>query len=115
MGSAIQLLDKSTDAADTSADVIGANIVQLPFRNARYQIARTMSTCEMLRRSIGALQRGLETLEGIVGKIDDYETRERLQHQMKSMNESLMLRLAQLSSIDRMLQATIRRTHRPRP
>ncbi len=68
----------------------------------------------MLRQSIGTLQHGLKKLEGLVGRIDDCETREKLQHQMDSMNELLLLRLDQLNSIQRSLQVALGRTHRPR-
>lgn len=113
MGTAIQLLEGSTSTADASADVIGGDIVQLPFREARAQIARTKSTCEMLRQAIDTAQQGLKMLEGLVGGIDDCETREKLRHQIDSMNELLLLRLDQLSSIDHLLQVSLRRTHRP--
>ena len=114
IGSTMQLLEGSTGTADTSADAIGADIVQLPFREIRAQIAGTKSTCELLRQGIGTMQRGLKILEGAVEAIDDCETRERLQHQMDSMNELLLLRLDQLSSIDQLLQVALRRTHPPR-
>jgi hypothetical protein len=114
MAFAIQKLETATNAADTSADVTRANIVELPFRKARYQIAQTTRTCEVLRQSIDALQQNIKKLEGIVAMIDDHETRENLQQQLSSMNELLLLRLAQLSSIDYMLQVALRRTHRQR-
>lgn len=114
MGSAIQMLERSTNAVDTSADVIRGNIVELPYGKARYQIAQITSTCEMLRQGIDALQRGIKKLEVVVGMIDDHETREKLRQQLSSMNESLLLKLAQLSSIDHTLQVTLRRTLRPR-
>jgi hypothetical protein len=114
MGSANQLLESSTNVTDTPAGIVEANIVELPFRKARHQIAQTTSRCEVLRQGIDVLQRTIEKLEGIVAKIDDHETREKLRQQLSSMNELLLLRLAQLSSIDHMLQVTLRRTHRPR-
>jgi hypothetical protein len=114
MGSAIQPLEDSTSIADTSADAVGADIVQLPFTEARAQIARTESNCETLRQGIGTMQQGLKVLAGIVGGINDCETREKLQHQLHSMNELLLLRLDQLSSIDHLLQVALDRTRRPR-
>lgn len=114
MGVAIPPLEDSTSTADASADVIAGDIVQLPFRETRAQIARTRSTCETLRQAIDTAQRGLKMLEGIVGGIDDCETREKLRHQIDTMNELLLLRLDQLSSIDRLLHIELRRTHRPR-
>jgi hypothetical protein len=114
MGSAIQPLENSTSMADTSTDAVGADIVQLPFTEARAQIARTESNCETLRRVIGTMQRGLEVLAGLVGGINDRETREKLRHQLDSMNELLLLRLDQLSSIDRLLQVALDSTRRPK-
>lgn len=113
MGSVVQLMERSTDAAGASAGVIGCNIVEVPFREVRYRIAQTTSTCEVLRQSIDSMQRALKTLEGLVARINDHHTREKLRHQMKSANEALLLRLTELSSIDRMLEAALRRTHRP--
>lgn len=68
----------------------------------------------MLRQAIDTAQRGLKMLEGLVGGIGDCETREKFRHQMDLMNELLLLRLDQLSSIDHLLQVALRRTHRPR-
>jgi len=113
MGSVVQLLEESINTAATSADGVGANVVELPFRTARCQIARTTSTCEVLRRSIDTLQQAVEKLEGIVEMIDDRGTRESLQQKLGSMNELLLLRSAELSNIEHMLQLTLRRTHRP--
>jgi len=113
MDIAIQLLEEST-RTDASADVIGGDIVQLPFSETRAQIARTKGACEALRQAIDTALRGLKMLESIVGGIDDGETREKLRHQMDKMNELLLLRLDQLSSIDHFLQVALRRTHRPR-
>jgi len=114
MGPAIQPFENSTSVADTSADAVGADIVQLPFAKARTQIARTGRTCETLRQGIGTMQRGLKVLAGLVGAIDDCATREKLQHQLDSMNDLLLLRLDQLSSIDHLLQVALDRTRRPR-
>ena len=111
MGSVVQLLEQSTNAADTSADGMRANVVELPFRKARCQIARATSTCEVLHRSIDVLQQAIEKLEGIVEMIDDGGTRESLQQRLGSMNELLLLRSAELSNIEHMLQLTLRRTH----
>ncbi|KJC50495.1 hypothetical protein UP09_05750 [Bradyrhizobium sp. LTSP885] len=68
--------------------------------------------CEMLRESIGSMQQSLKTLESLVAKIDAKNTREKLQQQIKSMEGALSLRLDELSSIDRMLQISLRQTHR---
>src|SRR5437879_4907036 len=97
-GPVVHLLDSSTNAADVLADVITANIVELPFRKTRCQIAETTATCEMLRQSIDALQRAIKDLEAILGMIDDRETREEFRRHLSSINETLSLGTAQLSS-----------------
>src|SRR5258708_3394485 len=108
MRSVAQMLEGSTNAVDTSsADVTRANIVELPFRRARYQITQATSKCEMLRQGIDALQHSIGKLEGIVGLIDDHETREELRQQLSTMNELLLLRLAQLSGISHILHVTL--------
>ena len=114
MSSAIQLFESLTSTAETSHDAVGAQIVPLPFREARAKIARSESTCKMLREKIATVQRTLRALESILEKIDDCDTRERLQRQMNSMDEFLLVRLDQLSRIDHLLQVTLRRTQRPR-
>src|SRR6266568_5090015 len=114
MGTAIQPFENSTSIAETSADAVGADIVQLPFTEPRAQIARTERTCETLRQGIGTMQRGLKVLAGLVGGIDDCATREKLQHQLDSMNDLLLLRLDQLSVIHQLLDVALDRTRRPR-
>ena len=114
MGSAIQKLETSTSAADTPAEIIRTNIVELPFRKARYQIGQTTRICEVLRQSIDILQQSIRKLEGIIAMINDRETRDNFQQQLSSMNGVLLLKLAQLASMDHKLQAMLRRTHRPR-
>jgi hypothetical protein len=111
MESAIQPLDSSANMADTSAHANGTDTD--PFKEAKAEIARTESTCETLRQGIGTMQRGLETLAGIVGGLKDREAREKLQHQLDLMNKLLLLRLDQLSSIDRLLQVALDRARRP--
>jgi flagellar biosynthesis/type III secretory pathway chaperone len=113
-GPVVHLLERSTNAADVLADVITANLVELPFRQTRYQIAETTGACEMLRQSIDALRRVIKQLEAILGMIDDRETREEFRRHLSSINETLVLVTAQLSNIDRMLQVALRRTHRQR-
>jgi hypothetical protein len=112
MGRVVRLLKRSTNAADSQAGAIAANIVELPFREARYQIANVASNCEMLRQSIDALHRATMQLEGILGIVDDYETREELRRHLSSTNKMLLLEMAKLSSVDQMLQASLRRTCR---
>ena len=114
MGSAIQMSESSTSTAEASDVPVGAQIIPLPFREARAKIARTESKCKMLRESIATVQRTLRLFESIVEKIDDCDTREKLQRQMNSMNEFLLLRIDQLSRIDHLLQVTLRRTQVPR-
>src|SRR5229473_2204770 len=113
MGTVVQLLQRPTDAADISADVSSANIVDLPFGKARYQIAHTTRKCEMLRQGIDVLRHSIGKLEGVVGLIDDHEMREELQQRLSSMNEMLLLQSIQLSSINDMFKVRLRRTHRP--
>jgi hypothetical protein len=109
--SATQPLDNSANIAETSADANGADAD--PFKEAKAEIARTERTCETLRQGIDTMQRGLETLAGVVGGLKDCEARERLQHQLDLMNRLLLLRLDQLSSVDRLLQVALDRARRP--
>ncbi len=114
IGSTIHLSEGSTGTADISADATGADIVQFPFREIRAQIAGTRSTCETLRQSIGEMRRALQILEGLVGGIDDREAREKHLRQVDLMNQSLLLQLNRLSSIDDLLQVGLSCTHGPR-
>jgi hypothetical protein len=114
MGTVVQLLQRPADEADTPADVSGADIVDLPFRRARHQIAGTAGKCEMLRQGIDVLRDSIGKLEGVVGLIDDHEMREELQQRLSSMNEMLLLRSIQLSSINDMLKVRLRRARRSR-
>ncbi|MBR1146490.1 hypothetical protein [Bradyrhizobium sp. AUGA SZCCT0431] len=109
--SATQSLDSSANITDTSAHANGTDTD--PFKEAKAEIARTESTCETLRQGIDTMQRGLEKLAGIVGGLKDCEAREKLLHQLDSMNKLLSLRLDQLSSIDRLLQVALDRARRP--
>jgi hypothetical protein len=112
MEAAIQPLQNSASVA--AADAVGADTDQLPFKETRAQIAQTESKCETLRQGIGTMQRGLEVLAGIVAGINDCGAREKLQRQLDLMNQLLLLRLDQLSSIDRLLQVALDRTRGPR-
>jgi hypothetical protein len=106
VGSVIRQLKRSADLTATSADVIADNIVHVPFGEARHRIAQISSACEVLRRSIDKMQRGLKTLEDLIAGIDDRDTREDLQHRMKLIHPSLSLQLARLSGMDHMPQVT---------
>jgi hypothetical protein len=114
IGSTTQSLESSTGTADTSADAIGANIVELPFRKIRAQIAGTKSTSETLRQGIGELRRALEIVEGLIGGIDDREAREEHQRRVEMMNQLLLLQLDRLSAIDDLLQVALGCTHGPK-
>jgi len=61
------------------------------------------------------MQRTLKVLQGIVAEVADYGTREKLQSQMSSTNEILLLRLDELSTLNHLLQVEIRRTHSKMP
>ncbi len=88
MGPEIRRLERLSGTADSTADVVG-----LPFREVRLQIALAKSASEMLRQNVGTVRRRLEALEGDIGEIDDREAREAVRRQLVSMNESLQLRL----------------------
>jgi hypothetical protein len=107
MGTLVQLLDRSTKPAHASADAIQVNAVQMPLRATRDQAVATASKCETLSLSIAVLQRSLKTLDGIVGLIDDPKTRENVQHQMRSIDASLLFESTRLSSIKRTIQAAL--------
>jgi hypothetical protein len=111
-GSRIPTVTKATTADDVPNDAARANVFKLPFREDRYNITQTKIICEILHESIGSMQRSLEMLESLVAKVDVKNAREKLQQQIKSMEETLSLRLDQLSGIDRMLQDSLRQTHR---
>ncbi|WP_156164471.1 hypothetical protein [Bradyrhizobium sp. LTSP885] len=108
----IPTVTKATTADDAPTDAAIANVCGFPLREDRYNITQTKIMCEMLRESIGSMQQSLKTLESLVAKIDAKNTREKLQQQIKSMEGALSLRLDELSSIDRMLQISLRQTHR---
>ena len=92
MSSIVQLLEGSTGAADTTAGGVRATIVELPFREARLQLAGVKSACEMLRQNIDSLQRSLKVLADVSRTIDDREERKVLQQQIAQTNDLLVLR-----------------------
>lgn len=112
MGLLLRLSDRSINSAGTFASAIGSKIVQWPLEKARDRIAQVESECEILRQSIGAMQRGLSTLEGIVEKLEDHEARGTFEDKINAMSELLSLRLDQLSSIGQMLKDARRRASR---
>jgi hypothetical protein len=99
MGTVVQLWQRSIKPARASADTIQVDAVQMPLRGAGDQIVAAASNCETLSRSIDLLQRSLKTLDGMVGLINDAETREKVRQQMKSVNASLLFESARLSRI----------------
>lgn len=109
MGLVVRLSDKLINSAGTFASAIDSKIVQWPLGKARDRIARVEGECEILRQSIGGVQRGLSMLEGIVEKLGDHEARGPLQDKINAMSELLSMRLNELSSIDQMLQDARRR------
>jgi hypothetical protein len=109
MSAGIRRLEGSSGTVDSTADVVG-----FPFREIRWQISQAKGACVTLRQSIGAVRRSLEAIKDDIGKVDDREAREALGHVLASMNESLQLRSDQLSDIEKSLDVTLRRTHRPR-
>ena len=60
-----------------------------------------------MSQSIDLLQRSLKTLDDIASLIDDPETREKIQHQMKSIDASLLFESARLSRIKRAIQKQV--------
>ncbi|MEH2609703.1 hypothetical protein [Bradyrhizobium sp. AZCC 1693] len=107
MGTVVQLLERSTKPTHPSADAIQIDVVQMPPRATADQIVAAASRCETLSHSIDVLQRSLKTLYGIVGLIDDPQTREKIQHQMKSIDASLLFESARLSRIKRAIQKKV--------
>jgi len=107
MGTVVKLAQRSTMLHQASADAIRADTVHLRPRIARDHIAVAASSCEIFSRSIVALRENLETLDIIIGKIDDPETREAFRHQMKSIDATLSLGSVGLSSIKRKMEAAL--------
>ena len=104
MGTVVQLLERSTRPAHAAAGAIQVDAVQMPLRAIRDQIVATANKCGTLGQSVNVLRNCLRTLDGIVGMIDDPETREKLQHQMKSREVSLLLASENLSRAHRTLR-----------
>ena len=109
MGSVVQLHQGSTGSVHATADGVRATVVELPFREARLQLARVKGACEMLRQSIDSLQRNLKILADVSRTIDDREARQVLQEQIASTNDLLVMRSDQLSDAEKLLQEALRR------
>ena len=103
MGTVVQLLER-TKPTHASADAIQVDPVQMPPRATADQIVAAVSKCETLSQSIELLQSSLKTLDGIVSLIDDPETREEVQHRMKSIDASLLFESERLSRIKCVIQ-----------
>lgn len=95
------------DTAETSSEAAGANIITVPFEE-RNQISETRRHCQTLRRSVESLRECLRTIESMTGSVDDRRGRENLQCHIDALNELLLLKLSQLSTIDHALQETLR-------
>ena len=107
MGTVVKLAQRSTKLSQASADAIQADTVQMRPPVTRDHIAVAASSCEIFSRSIVALRENLGTLDTIISKIDDPETRETFRHQMRSIEASLSLGSVGLSSIQRRMEAVI--------
>jgi len=106
MGTVVHhLWERSKKAAGTSADANQGEAVQMPPGAIRDQIVVTAGTCEILSRSVEALQKNLKRLDSIVCMIDDLETRQKLQHQMKTIDASLLRESASLRFQIELLQS----------
>lgn len=103
-----QPLEITADLIDAASDPARAEIVVLPFGEARRRVAEVRKDCETLRQGVRTLQQCLWTIEGFVAKIDDGLERMTLQRQIESVNRLLMLRQYELSDIERSLQAALR-------
>ncbi|MEH2474258.1 hypothetical protein V1281_004557 [Nitrobacteraceae bacterium AZCC 2161] len=106
MGTVIQLLERAPKHADISANTYQVDAVQISARATKDQIAAVTRACETLSGSIDTLQRNLKIADGLVGTIDDPETREKLQRQIQSIEAALMLGSTKLFDIKRTMQAT---------
>lgn len=104
MGTVIQLLERSIKPLDTPADANPVDAIRMLSRAIKDQTAVVARKCETLSRSIGAVQRNLKMLDGIVGMIDDPETCEKLQHQLKLIDASLFRQSARLRFHTELLQ-----------
>lgn len=109
MSANFRVLEGSSETASSIAD-----IVELPFSEVRRQIAEAKGACVTLRQAIGAIRRRLKAIKDDIGKVNDREVREALGHVLAAMTEALQLRSKQLSGIEKSLDDTLRRTHRPR-
>jgi len=89
-----------------------ADVVVFPFSEVRSRIAQGKDVCEMLREYIGAIRQHLAALEDDIGKVDARAVREAFQLQLVSMNETLQRGLDQLSRTEKLLEDTLRSTHR---
>jgi len=107
MGTVVKLAQRSTKLPQASADAIQADTVHMRPRVTRDHIAVAASSCEIFSRSIVALRENIETLDIIIGKIDDPETRETFRHQMRSIEAALSLGSVGLSSIRRRMEAAL--------
>jgi hypothetical protein len=112
MSSVVQLHEGSNRTAHTTADGARPTVVELPFRETRLQLARVKGACEMLRQNIDSLQRNLKILADVSRTIDDREARRVLLEQIALTNDLLVMRSDQLSDVEKLLQETLRRTHR---
>lgn len=115
MGSTMQRVEKPVEIGGATSDVVCAGIVALPSGEVRKHLAEARRDCETLRKNINVVQKCLWALEDLAEKIGDRSERERLQRQAALLNRLLLLRLYQLSDIERALQEALRPTRGRRP
>lgn len=96
MGTVVQLSER-TKPTHASTDATQVDAVQMLPEAAADQIA--VGKCETLSQSIELLQGSLKTLDGIIGLLDDPETREEARRRMKSIDASLLFESERLSRI----------------
>ena len=84
------------------------NVVAWPFW-ATSVVANARRDCEMLQQSVATLQRCLGALGDFLRSFDDGPETERLRAHMSELNELLLLRLAQISQTERLLQEMLHR------
>ena len=114
MGNVVQLPERPSKVVDTRDDIGQINISRMSRKATREQISQTMATCETLRGTIVALKENLKTLDSVVRVIKDPEKREELERQLTSMRELLGMRLTELSGVELLLQASLRRVQQPK-
>jgi hypothetical protein len=102
MGNVVEISRYSAKGCRVSVDPISSSQMEIVDK-----IAFAERMCETTNRGLSELERCLRILNDATSKIDNAESREELQHQIRSANAVLQSKLKELSNTKRLLHVAV--------